>query len=78
MHRSVQRILTTHAGSLPRPGDLTALLLAGERRQNGPARALAERVASATAELVTAQVTAGVDVVGDGEAGKASYVGYVQ
>ena len=30
MKRSTDRILTTHTGSLPRPGDLVALLYAKE------------------------------------------------
>lgn len=78
MERSDDRILTTHAGSLPRPEDLIEMLLAEPRRRDGASRALQERVASATAELVDAQIAAGVDIVGDGEAGKPNYVGYVQ
>lgn len=74
MKRSKDRILTTHAGSLPRPDDLVAMLL----DQDGDGHALRQRVITATAELVDAQITAGVDVVGDGEAGKVSYVSYVQ
>lgn len=38
---------------------------------------LQNRVTSGTAELVSAQIAAGIDVVNDGEAGKPSYVGYV-
>jgi 5-methyltetrahydropteroyltriglutamate--homocysteine methyltransferase len=75
--RSDDRILTTHAGSLPRPEDLAALLLEEPGAQNGAGRARRERVTSATAELVDDQIAAGVDVVGDGEAGKSSYIGYV-
>lgn len=78
MKRSDNRILTTHAGSLPRPNDLATLLLERPRAQDTTERALQERVTSATAELVDAQIAAGVDVVGDGEAGKLSYIGYVQ
>ncbi|MBA3278260.1 MAG: cobalamin-independent methionine synthase II family protein [Geodermatophilaceae bacterium] len=77
MKRSDDRILTTHAGSLPRPGDLAAMLLEDHRTQDGAVRARHERVTSATAELVDTQITAGLDVVGDGEAGKPSYIGYV-
>lgn len=78
MKRSEGRILTTHAGSLPRPDDLVVMLLDGHRAHDGDRRVLQERVTSATAELVDAQIAAGVDVVGDGEAGKLSYVSYVQ
>ena len=47
MQRSTERILTTHVGSLPRPDDLFALMLA---RMDGNAideQAYAERVRSA-------------------------------
>jgi len=70
---SDRRILTTHAGSLPRPDDLAGMLL-GEPHAEP---ALQERVTQATAALVEAQLAVGVDIVGDGEAGKANYVGYV-
>ncbi len=77
MKRSVDRILTTHAGSLPRPDDLVRLLLGQHRMPAGTGGAVQERVREATAELVDAQIAAGVDVVGDGEASRLNYVGYV-
>jgi 5-methyltetrahydropteroyltriglutamate--homocysteine methyltransferase len=64
MQTSVHRILTTHTGSLPRPDWLTA-------DAPGP------DVARAVAEVVGQQRSAGIDVVSDGEAGKASYATYV-
>ena len=66
MKRSSERILTTHAGSLPRPSDLL------ERP------ASAARVRSAVAEIVAQQVAAGLDVIDDGEMSKPSFVTYVQ
>ena len=73
MKRSIDRILTTHTGSLPRPDDLVDLLYA---EQADPA-ALEQRVARAVAESVKQQVAAGLDVVNDGEMGKVSYATYV-
>lgn len=67
MRRSTDRILTTHVGSLVRPEAL--LQETGEARQ----RALAD----ATREVVAKQVAAGVDIVNDGEYGKASWANYV-
>jgi 5-methyltetrahydropteroyltriglutamate--homocysteine methyltransferase len=77
MKRSVDRILTTHAGSLPRPADLRELL--GSRAAGKPvdAEVFESRVQSAVAETVARQVACGVDVVGDGELGKPNFVMYV-
>jgi 5-methyltetrahydropteroyltriglutamate--homocysteine methyltransferase len=70
--RSERRLLTTHAGSLPRPPDLLALVQAG-----GDADTLAARVKTAVAEAVARQVETGLDVVTDGEMSKPSFITYV-
>lgn len=72
MKRSSDRILTTHAGSLPRPLDLLEIVRSGAR-----GAAYAARVRSAVAEVVEKQVEHGLDVVDDGEMGKPSFVTYV-
>jgi len=77
MKRSTQRILTTHTGSLPRPTDLLTLIQAMESGTGDPA-VFAARVRSAVAEIVQAQVRAGIDIVNDGEMGKPSYATYVK
>lgn len=77
MKRSTERILTTHTGSLPRPGDLLAMIQAREAGQAVDADAFAARVASAVAEVVGKQARAGIDVVSDGEMGKPSFATYV-
>jgi 5-methyltetrahydropteroyltriglutamate--homocysteine methyltransferase len=64
--RSVDRILTTHVGSLPRPDDLMGLY-----RDNAPDAKLQPRLTSAIADVVRQQTESGVDVVNDGEFGKA-------
>lgn len=76
MKVSTDRILTTHTGSLPRPDDLDRMLF--DRDQGKPVEGLDERVRQVVAELMAAQVEAGVDVVNDGEAGKIGYSTYVK
>jgi 5-methyltetrahydropteroyltriglutamate--homocysteine methyltransferase len=76
MKLSVDRILTTHVGSLPRPDDLFEMMLA---RMDGKAvdeKAYAERVRAAVQETVKQQTTVGLDVVSDGEMGKPSFITY--
>jgi 5-methyltetrahydropteroyltriglutamate--homocysteine methyltransferase len=77
MKRSTERILTTHTGSLPRPTDLLTLIQAMESGTGDPA-VFTARVRSAVAEIVQAQVRAGIDIVNDGEMGKPSYATYVK
>ena len=52
MQRSTDRILTTHAGSLPMPADLHAMLRAREAGQPYDAPALQTRLTRAVAEVV--------------------------
>ncbi|NQV60652.1 MAG: cobalamin-independent methionine synthase II family protein [Alphaproteobacteria bacterium] len=72
---SETRILTTHAGSLPRPGELRRLLAAGEAAAGVE---LTQAVETATAEALDKQIAAGLDVVNDGEMGRESFFTYVQ
>ena len=76
MKLSTDRILTTHVGSLPRPGDLFELML--DRMDGKPVdeKAYAVRVREAVARSVRQQVSAGLDVVSDGEMGKPSFITY--
>ncbi|HTE84872.1 MAG TPA: cobalamin-independent methionine synthase II family protein [Dehalococcoidia bacterium] len=73
MRRSTERILTTHTGSLPRPNELTDLLLASDR---GGA-AFDAAVQRAVEDVVKQQRSIGIDIVNDGEQGKASFATYV-
>jgi len=66
MKRSIDRILTSHVGSLPRPDDLVALYAT-----DAPDSTLLPRLKSAVAEVVHQQADAGITVVNDGEYGKA-------
>jgi 5-methyltetrahydropteroyltriglutamate--homocysteine methyltransferase len=78
MRRSLDRILTTHTGSLPRPMSLVQSLLARESRQPVDAAALDAEVRSAVDGVVARQAEVGVDVVNDGEMGKIGYSTYVK
>jgi len=77
MKRSTDRILTTHAGSLPRPADLTRMmwdLLDEKPVDEGKLRA---RVREAVAQVVGKQRDAGIDIVSDGEMSKVGFSNYV-
>ncbi|HEY7355984.1 MAG TPA: hypothetical protein VH590_05940, partial [Ktedonobacterales bacterium] len=78
MHRSSERILTTHAGSLPRPDDLARLMVAREQGEPVEAGALAEQVRQAVAEMVQQQTAVGIDILSDGEMSKIGFANYVK
>jgi 5-methyltetrahydropteroyltriglutamate--homocysteine methyltransferase len=77
MKRSVDRILTTHTGSLPRPPDLREMLRLHETKEPIDDKAFQRRVRAAVAECVQQQVASGIDIVGDGELGRPNFVAYV-
>ncbi|HTZ01375.1 MAG TPA: cobalamin-independent methionine synthase II family protein [Xanthobacteraceae bacterium] len=76
MKHSSERILTTHAGSLPRPPELLDLI-----QTNGPKgfeeAGNAARLRTAVCEVVRRQMELGIDVIDDGEYGKPSFVSYI-
>jgi 5-methyltetrahydropteroyltriglutamate--homocysteine methyltransferase len=78
MSQRVDRILTTHTGSLPRPEDLIRMNWAKADGVPVDEAALSARVRSAVSEIVHKQLTAGVDVINDGEMSKPSYATYVK
>ena len=78
MKRSTDRILTTHVGSLPRPDDVCAMLMAKEKGERVDAAAFDTLVAKAVQAVVRRQVEAGVDIVCDGEMAKPGYATYVK
>jgi len=71
MRRSGARILTTQAGSLPRPDDLIELNRARQAGESTDERSYQTRLAGAVVDVVRRQQAAGIDVPGDGEYGKA-------
>jgi 5-methyltetrahydropteroyltriglutamate--homocysteine methyltransferase len=76
MKHSADRILTTHAGSLPRPPELLDLVKSGDAaalEQTGNAQSLR----TAVSDIVRRQAALGIDVIDDGEYGKPSFVSYI-
>jgi 5-methyltetrahydropteroyltriglutamate--homocysteine methyltransferase len=78
MKRSSERILTSHAGSLPRPDDVRALLAAKHAGEPYDTAAFAERVRIAVSDVVRKQVECGLDVVNDGELSKINFTSYAR
>jgi len=78
MKRSIERFLTTHTGSLPRPEDLVRTMFAKEESVPVDPVALKVRIRSAVAAIVEKQIEAGIDIVNDGEMSKPSYATYIK
>src|SRR5438067_6057401 len=70
MKRSLDRILTTHVGSLIRPQPLQALLRAKQAGKGFDRQAHEKCLADSVTKIVRRQAEAGIDVVSDGEFGK--------
>jgi 5-methyltetrahydropteroyltriglutamate--homocysteine methyltransferase len=84
MQRSIDRIYTTHVGSLPRPPALLDLMRAAAQGQGAAAQGqaadsgkLAEAERRAVADIVARQRAAGLDVVSDGEQAKTGFFAYI-
>ncbi|MFP6635937.1 MAG: hypothetical protein VCB79_08450, partial [Dehalococcoidia bacterium] len=78
MKRSTDRILTTHAGSLPRPEGLRDIVAAKNAGQPYDEADLSGRLESGVSEIVKQQVESGIDIVNDGELSKPGFSDYVQ
>jgi 5-methyltetrahydropteroyltriglutamate--homocysteine methyltransferase len=76
MKHSVDKILTTHAGSLPRPEDWLAMMLEREGAKIDD-QSYARRNRQAVSDIVGKQLDLGIDVIDDGEQGKPSFLTYV-
>jgi 5-methyltetrahydropteroyltriglutamate--homocysteine methyltransferase len=78
MKRDTNRILTTHAGSLPRSAELRELIFARDEGRPCDAKTLSERLSGEVEEIVRKQVACGIDSVNDGELGKTNFTNYVR
>jgi 5-methyltetrahydropteroyltriglutamate--homocysteine methyltransferase len=74
---STDRILTTHAGSLPRPAGLVDMVLAKARGEAYDREALETGLRAGVAATVKQQVECGLDIVNDGELSKPNFTDYV-
>jgi 5-methyltetrahydropteroyltriglutamate--homocysteine methyltransferase len=78
MLRSEGRILTTHAGSLPRRERLVAMLVKKSRGENVDDAAMADEIDASTRYVVGKQLESGIDVGNNGEQSRESFFTYVQ
>jgi 5-methyltetrahydropteroyltriglutamate--homocysteine methyltransferase len=78
MLTSTERILTTHAGSLPRPAALAALHARRSRAEAVDEAELDRAIRSATTAAIAAQLEAGIDIGNDGEQARESFFTYVR
>jgi 5-methyltetrahydropteroyltriglutamate--homocysteine methyltransferase len=77
MKRSIERILTTHTGSLPRTAKVVELLLAEQKNPGAHKAELDAAVREAVAQVVARQVDCGIDIINDGEQGRTDYTVHV-
>ena len=77
MKRSESRILTTHAGSLPRPPELRTMLDAKSQGQVYDQAEFDKSVTMAVKQVVDKQVELGIDVIGEGEESKPGFNSYL-
>src|SRR5580693_9891135 len=78
MKISIDRILTTHVGSLPRPQEVVDYLFAQDRGENYDPAKFDQAIRSGVLNALQKQVESGVDIVSDGEMGKISYATYIR
>jgi 5-methyltetrahydropteroyltriglutamate--homocysteine methyltransferase len=77
MRGSTDRLLSTHAGSLPRPDVLVEMMRARQTNRPVDDAAVTREVESAVDAVVKRQVDIGLDVVDDGEMSKPSFQSYI-
>jgi 5-methyltetrahydropteroyltriglutamate--homocysteine methyltransferase len=77
MHRSTDRILTTHAGSIPRGEPLGAMLIDEEAGKPVDKSTLQSNIDLRVSHVLEKQAGAGVDIVNDGEQGRVGFQTYV-
>ena len=77
MHKSVDHILITYTGSLPRGQELNDLLIADEAGKSVDQRKLADMVEKRVGYVMQKQREAGVDIANDGEQGRVGFQTYI-
>ncbi len=78
MKKSTSRILTTHAGSLPRSEKLVELQTANSQEPLEDLTELHEEAKASTLDVIRRQADAGVDISNNGEQARESFFTYVQ
>ena len=77
MSSRIDRITTTHVGSLPRSQAVTDVVFARESAAPRDVAADDAVITAAVAEVVNQQKNVGIDFVSDGEMSKISYATYI-
>ena len=77
METSTDRIITTHVGSLPRSPRLIELMAQIERGELKDHASFDAQVDEAVSAIVRKQADLGIDVIDDGEVGKAGFITYI-
>jgi len=77
MRRSVDRILTTHVGSLPRSPQLIEAMGKIERGDMKDRGEFERLVDEAVTTVIGKQAELGIDIVDDGEVGKVGFITYI-
>ena len=78
MQSSSNRILTTHAGSLPRPQALIQLLTSQFSGSAVDEATLTQAAEEASRASIACQIEAGLDIINNGEQGRESFFSYLQ
>ena len=78
MQTSIDRILTTHVGSMPRPEELTEILYKIEFNEPYENTSFIALLESSVGSIVSTQIEWGLDIINDGEMGKTGYATYIQ
>ena len=78
MHRSAERILTTHTGSLPRPMELTRLYARRARGEAVDDSVLEEEGRRALRRVLPKQLDAGIDIGNNGEQQREGFFLYLR
>ncbi len=77
MKRSSHRILTTHAGSLVRPPEITEAMIRAHLGEPLDEANFQADLRRCVADVVRRQTEVGIDVIDDGEFGKSSWINYL-
>ncbi|MCX6066265.1 MAG: cobalamin-independent methionine synthase II family protein [Chloroflexi bacterium] len=78
MKTSSDRILTTHVGSLPRPQEVVDYLFAEDQGKPFDHTGYDLTMRAQVSQVAGKQVSAGVDIISDGEMSKISYATYIR
>ena len=74
----MDKIKTTHVGSLPRSNELSELLFKKDKKEKIDLIKFDEVVKKDVEKIVKKQIELGIDIISDGEMSKISYATYVK